>query len=393
MTLPSTSSFTSIIDYKRALNLDVGSIIEYFSSVLASDGKLDRGALRNGNLLFKDHFLQNIAVSRRFIELTITAKCRAQMKKATIYQLKLVINSNRPADILQGACECVAGNGPRAACKHLAALCFALLDCLQHDKTQQQKPNYLQFLNNYTYVPGATDCLHQLLVKYKQHSSVAASFLFVQETSPSFIPLPARIVAQDLSLSQDLTDPAVIKYYYEKVHLSLHQVTALEQTTRGQSSSERWHEARRMRISDGIRSTAFPCGLVVDATAPYLCCSPDALIIENDNDLISYGILECKCVYTEPGATWDDLISIRENFCLEQHANNHRLRRRHPYFYQMIALLNILDLSWIDICVLKGDDIYIERLTNDQEVWATIKKKLTTFYFTFLLPEIMKNVS
>ncbi|CAF3577960.1 unnamed protein product, partial [Rotaria socialis] len=270
--------------------------------------------------------------------------------------------------------------------------------------------------------------------------------------------------AQDLSLSQDLTDPAVIKYYYEKVHLSLHQVTALEQTTRGQSSSERWHEARRMRISgtkvhsictrkhhfqtlaksiinnhdqdisylrpvqhgllneevcrrryvlekakseffshsigflllmfiDGIRSTAFPCGLVVDATAPYLCCSPDALIIENDNDLISYGILECKCVYTEPGATWDDLISIRENFCLEQHANNHRLRRRHPYFYQMIALLNILDLSWIDICVLKGDDIYIERLTNDQEVWATIKKKLTTFYFTFLLPEIMKNVS
>ncbi|CAM4988010.1 unnamed protein product, partial [Rotaria socialis] len=371
----------------------------------------------------------NIAVSRRFIELTITAKCRAQMKKATIYQLKLVINSNRPADILQGACECVAGNGPRAACKHLAALCFALLEydekklydactqrlqqwhqptrrssnpvtlldinfsCLQHDKTQQQKPNYLQFLNNYTYVPGATDCLHQLLVKYKQHSSVAASFLFVQETSPSFIPLPARIVAQDLSLSQDLTDPAVIKYYYEKVHLSLHQVTALEQTTRGQSSSERWHEARRMRISDGIRSTAFPCGLVVDATAPYLCCSPDALIIENDNDLISYGILECKCVYTEPGATWDDLISIRENFCLEQHANNHRLRRRHPYFYQMIALLNILDLSWIDICVLKGDDIYIERLTNDQEVWATIKKKLTTFYFTFLLPEIMKNVS
>lgn len=96
--------------------------------------------------------------------------------------MTLVINSNRPADILRGTCECVAGNGPRAACKHLAALCFALLDfdekklydactqrlqqwhqptrrssnpvalldinfsCLQHDKIQQQKQNYLQFL-------------------------------------------------------------------------------------------------------------------------------------------------------------------------------------------------------------------------------------------------------
>ncbi|CAF4333891.1 unnamed protein product, partial [Adineta steineri] len=40
----------------------------------------------------------------------------------------MIINTNRPADILEGTCECVAGNGPRAACKHSAALSFALLN-------------------------------------------------------------------------------------------------------------------------------------------------------------------------------------------------------------------------------------------------------------------------
>ncbi|CAF4384778.1 unnamed protein product, partial [Adineta steineri] len=42
--------------------------------------------------------------------------------------INMIINTNRPADILEGTCECVAGNGPRAACKHSAALSFALLN-------------------------------------------------------------------------------------------------------------------------------------------------------------------------------------------------------------------------------------------------------------------------
>ncbi|CAF1531677.1 unnamed protein product [Didymodactylos carnosus] len=123
-----SSSYISIIDYKRPFNIDASSITEYFCSVLASDGSLDRGALRNGNILFKNHFVHSIYISRRYIEITITAKCRAQMKKAVTYQLKLIMNSSRSADIIHGYCKCVAGQGPRAGCKHLAALCSGLLD-------------------------------------------------------------------------------------------------------------------------------------------------------------------------------------------------------------------------------------------------------------------------
>jgi hypothetical protein len=87
MSSSSSLDFVSIIDYKRPFNVDLGSIKEYFSSVLASDGALNRGALKNGNLLFKDHFIHNITVARQYVKRIIIAKCRAQMKKATTYEV------------------------------------------------------------------------------------------------------------------------------------------------------------------------------------------------------------------------------------------------------------------------------------------------------------------
>ncbi|CAM4910769.1 unnamed protein product [Rotaria socialis] len=284
----SSPSFISIVDYKRPFNIDVSSITEYFCSVLASDGSLDRGALRNGNLLFKNHFVHAIAISRRFIEITVTAKCRAQMKKAGNYQMKLILNSNRPADIIQATCECVAGHGPRAACKHLAALCFGLLDyddkklydactqrlqewhqptrrstnpvplssidfgCLQHDTTEQQTPQYAKFLKDYIYVSGAQRALHQLLIKYNQDLNIAASFFLSQQEPTSFIALPGRVVTQT-SVSFDYSvDLSIVKHYYDNIHLSSTQISILEQATRGQSSCSQWHKERKFRISGGI---------------------------------------------------------------------------------------------------------------------------------------------
>ena len=75
--------------------------------------------------------------------------------------------------------------------------------------------------------------------------------------------------------------------------------------------------------------------------------------MEKSNNVISYGILECKCIYAEPGATWDDLIYVRENICLERLNGRLQLRPGHPYYYQMIALMGILDLPWLDMCIMK----------------------------------------
>ncbi|CAM4850310.1 unnamed protein product [Rotaria magnacalcarata] len=105
-------------------------------------------------------------------------------------------------------------------------------------------------------------------------------------------------------------------------------------------------------------------------------------------------------VRSEPGAIWDDLIHGREHFCLERYSGRLRLRPGHPYYYQLIALMGILDLPWVDICIMKNEEIYIERLINDENVWFTVKEKLKCvftsinsnnviscqiiFYFSFL---------
>ncbi|CAF1538171.1 unnamed protein product [Adineta ricciae] len=470
----SSSSSMSIVDYKRPFNVDASSITEYFCSVLASDGRSDRGALRNGNLLFKNHFVHSIAVSRRFIEVTIIAKCRAQMKKAVTYEVKLLINTNRPADIISGCCQCVAGQGPKAACKHIAALYFGLLDyddkklydartqrlqewhkptrrssnpvalqdidfgCLRHGMTSQESPQYLTFLKDYTFVPRAETTLQQLLVKYNQESTIAASFFVSEQPSSADSPLPGRVVSQSPVAFDFSTDPSIIQYYYEKIHVSSNEISKIEIATRGQAACAQWFKDRKIRILGklifnssfesnatecvclhgasgyemkinsselidiifgyaeekrkmNICTSTYPSGLLIDQTAPYLCCSPDALVVEVVNNTKSFGILECKYVYADEHATWDSLIAARENFCLEWKDIQLQLRSDHPYYYQLIALLGIIDYAWIDICILKGQDVHIQRLTKNDMVWSKIKQKLTKFYFKYFLPQILKE--
>ena len=83
----SSAHVFSIVDYKKPFNIDLGSITDYFSTVLATNGSLDRGALKHGNLLFKDHFIYNITIARDYIKRKISAKCRAQMKKSVTYEV------------------------------------------------------------------------------------------------------------------------------------------------------------------------------------------------------------------------------------------------------------------------------------------------------------------
>jgi hypothetical protein len=92
MATSSDITAVSIINYKRPFNIDLGSISEYFCSVLASDGSHNRGALKNGNLLFKDHFVHSINIYKQYTKRTVSAKCRAQMKKATTYQVVFISN-------------------------------------------------------------------------------------------------------------------------------------------------------------------------------------------------------------------------------------------------------------------------------------------------------------
>ena len=73
---------------------------------------------------------------------------------------------------------------------------------LKHNKADEDKPKYLQFLQTDIHVPEATTTLCQLLVKYNQQATAAASILLPQPERIRFIPLPARVITEAPSFSQ-----------------------------------------------------------------------------------------------------------------------------------------------------------------------------------------------
>ncbi len=120
---------------------------------------------------------------------------------------------------------------------------------LKHNKAEESQPKYLQFLQTDVHVPAATTTLRQLLVKYNQQSTAAASILLPQPAAVRFIPLPARVISEATPPPYHSTRLSTFKYYMEHVYLSPTQISTLEENTRRQSSSIDWYDARRRRIT------------------------------------------------------------------------------------------------------------------------------------------------
>ena len=70
--------------------------------------------------------------------LFVRAICLPEMKKHQVYNTVMKLDS-RSYEIDGAECECAAGKGPKASCKHIAALCYALEDFSR----RRQLPSYL----------------------------------------------------------------------------------------------------------------------------------------------------------------------------------------------------------------------------------------------------------
>ena len=77
--------------------------------------------------MFKAGHVQDICLKAGFRTLIIISSCLPEMRKDKIYSLMIRIEVPT-ADIQFAKCECAAGMGPKATCKHIASLCYALED-------------------------------------------------------------------------------------------------------------------------------------------------------------------------------------------------------------------------------------------------------------------------
>ena len=111
----------------------VSNTLNYFIKRPAVDGKAtnDFKSMNSGEDLFRCGHVQALLVTDDDDGFWwVKADCRPEMKKDKMY--KMVMSLCRGSwNINSTMCGCVAGKGPRASCKHIGALCYAVANfCL-----------------------------------------------------------------------------------------------------------------------------------------------------------------------------------------------------------------------------------------------------------------------
>lgn len=125
-----------------------------------------------------------------------------------------------------------------------------------------------------------------------------------------------------------------------------------------------------------------PVGLCVNPGAPFLGASPDGLVWDKSNN--EFGLVEVKTLAKamEEGLTVQEAIEQRRVPFFKEG----KLSERHKYYYQIQGQLGVTGLTWCDLVVDSGGDIYVERITFDSQVWEDMFSILERFYSTHLEP-------
>ena len=114
-------------------------------------------------------------------------------------------------------------------------------------------------------------------------------------------------------------------------------------------------------------------------------------------DCCGKGVLEVKCPYTHRHKS---LRSAAEdaNFCLEKTNDGFSLKRSHQYHYQVQVQIAVCDVEYGDFCVClfsdsDADGLHIERIMRDEAFWSKCLPKVSDFFNTSVLPELVGKLS
>ena len=128
------------------------------------------------------------------------------------------------------------------------------------------------------------------------------------------------------------------------------------------------------------------CGFVISPTWPWLGCSPDGIIFEND---IPVGCLEIKCPYSIRDMKLEEASSNDKNFFLKSKNNGLKLKCKKGYYYQCQGVINLFGLPWIDFAVYTSKDFHVERIYRDESLrMSYMLPSLTDFFVKYILPNL-----
>lgn len=127
------------------------------------------------------------------------------------------------------------------------------------------------------------------------------------------------------------------------------------------------------------------CGLFINPVYPYLAASPDGLIGSNY-------IVEIKCPFV--ARNMEPETAIREKkikFAIVDENNQMTLKKSHKYYSQIQGQLFITEKECCYFIVWTPKGLLYQKIGRDQEYWSDMLPKLKTFYFDYLLKELLKE--
>jgi len=231
------------------------------------------------------------------------------------------------------------------------------------------------------------------------------------------------------------------EYYSKRIIVDKFELMELFNKTKDQSENSLWHEVRNCRISASVKAhkiktcknlsiehqnnlaisllnekvlgyqgkinvaygkkyeeeavesysklfgaTILKCGIVIHAQKPWLCASPDGIVIENYQNV---KVLEIKC----PISCKSKLIIDHENkICnisyLKYENNKIVLKSSHQYFTQCQILMYCTGLEKCDLFVYNKIEPVTVTIERDVSFLKSLIARLEFFYFSFYLPNL-----
>lgn len=242
---------------------------------------------------------------------------------------------------------------------------------------------------------------------------------------PEFPKLP--ISTHDLTRTYEIVLTENEQLFLDGIAVSQEQAEELEELTRKQSDCPEWHNLRKKRLTSstfkdivirkkdfdtltnrltssrkvqtaamkhGIENEATavleyathknvnikPCGFVINPDAPFLGSSPDRIVYD-PNEICPFGVLEVKCPVKES--------YTEAQFLSENTDGSYKLKHSHAYYLQVMGQMALTGLTWGDFCVWTQNDMHIERIYFDKDVWFQTYEKLCVYYFDHFMKKFV----
>ncbi|XP_065056985.1 uncharacterized protein LOC135685107 [Rhopilema esculentum] len=238
----------------------------------------------------------------------------------------------------------------------------------------------------------------------------------------------------------DISSPSfkqMMEIHCKNLSLNSEEIDNIEKRTRGQSSNEQWKRERMYRITSsnfylaavntiepssklkamfykpfstsatrhgnkyerharelytiflkekGINAHVSDVGLILSSSCLYLGASLDGIVTHKNE---KWG-LEIKCPFSKFNCTLKEAV-LGKKFFLQNVGGNIKLKRQHPYYFQIQGQMFCSGLKTIDFVVWFGNSepLFVETIWFDVDfVTSYMLPRLEFFYCRAVLPEL-----